>query len=146
MKNWYVLAVAILAGFLVGLAGGYYSTVRYLLDPARSALRTVALAEYETLASLQYKHADIDQAREALSGFLDFMRQVRALPDSDAALERPDTYLTYLRLASLEEAAGNGDAARDYLAKAQQAATSGGKVPSTEMLLRTLPEMDAFIP
>ena len=94
-----------------------------------------APAAYGKLAVLQHEQADTPHARQALLGFTNFSRSVSKLPSAqqDKALQI-DTGRVYLRLAALEELAGNGSLSHQYLLSAQESFRRFGReIPEEEL-------------
>lgn len=83
--------------------------------------QTLALSEYETLANLQYKQADPLHGAHAQLDLLRFMQQLQA--KQQIAVPRAldyDRARVLMRLAMLEEQAGDNDQFQRYLRQAQE--------------------------
>ncbi len=81
----------------------------------------LALSEYETLAGIQYKESDFPQAKFAMLDLLKFMDEMET--NNGLELQRSadlDRGIAYMRLAFLEEKAGNASESTAYIHKAQQ--------------------------
>jgi hypothetical protein len=94
-----------------------------------------AADKYDQLSLLQYDQADTEHARQALLGFTVFSRSVSKLHSAqgDKAL-LIDTGRAYLRLAAIEESAGNSNLSHQYVLSAQQSFRSMGReIPEVEL-------------
>jgi len=90
---------------------------------------------YAELSNLQYDQADTEHARQALLGFTNFSDSMSKLHSAkgDKAL-LIDTGRAYLRLAAIEERAGNSSLSRQYVLHAQQSFRSMGRdIPEAEL-------------
>jgi hypothetical protein len=108
---------AMIVGFPFGFAFGNRS--RHDSKPTLSYV--LALSEYETLAGLQYKEADVPHGKDALLNLLRFMDHVEA--DSNPAIRSQidlDRGIAYMRLALLAEKRGDAAEYKDYVVKAQE--------------------------
>jgi hypothetical protein len=92
-------------------------------------------AGYSSLAQLQYEQADTEHARQAMLGFTAFSKSMSKLPSAqgDKALVI-DTGRTYLRLAAIEELAGNSNLSHQYVLSAQESFKRMGRdIPEEEL-------------
>jgi len=109
------------AGLIVGSLVGFGLGHRSFDEGTEMLSDILALGEYETLASLQYKETDTPHARQALLGLLEFMDEMevnnRGRIQKEMYLDRG---VAYMRLALLEEKSGNISGAKDYVQKAQE--------------------------
>ena len=101
-----------------------------------------AAAGFGSLALLQYEQADAQHARHALLSFADFSKSMSKLPSAqgDKAL-LIDVGRTYLRLAALEELAGNSRLSHQYVLSAQDRFRSMGRDIPEEELNRQVTKM-----
>jgi hypothetical protein len=134
MKALKFCGVALSSGLLIGALGGWY--VGRTWTRGHTILWEMsAEAEYSQFALLQYDEADTQHARQALLSFADFSKSMSKLPSArtDKAI-LIDTGRTYLKLAALEELAGNGALSHRYVLSAQQSFRSmGTDVPEEKL-------------
>jgi hypothetical protein len=134
MKTVKFCGIAGSTGLLIGLLLGWHLGRSF--TRGRVNLEEMsAPAAYGKLAALQYERADTPHARQALLGFTNFSRSVSKLPSAqqDKALQI-DTGRVYLRLAALEELAGNGSLSHQYLLSAQESFRRFGReIPEEEL-------------
>ncbi len=131
-----LLALAgLVAGMPIGVAFGHRS-----FDRGTDMLSAIlALGEYETLASLQYKESDLPHARQALLDLLKFMDETEAIDRQGIQKEIDlDRGIAYMRLALLEDKAGNASEAKDYIRKAQESLKKRDGNETSEEKLREL--------
>ncbi len=127
-------SIALASGLVIGaLAGRHFGRT---MGAGQAILwENSAAAGYEQLALLQYEQADTDHSRQALLGFTNFSKSVDRLQSarSDQALF-VDTGRAYLRLAAIEELAGNNTLAHQYVLAAQQCFKSMGRdIPEPDL-------------
>ena len=92
-------------------------------------------AEYSSFAILQYQQADAQHARQALLGFVNFAKQIDHLPDGQPdKILLTDVGLSYVRLARLEEQAGNTELSQQYVSLAQDSFKAAGRDYSRETI------------
>jgi hypothetical protein len=87
------------------------------------------------LPLLQHEQADPEHARQALLGFTNFSKSMSKLHSAkgDKAL-LIDTGRTYLRLAAIEELAGNPSLSHQYVLSARDSFKSMGRdIPEEEL-------------
>lgn len=128
------LGIAVLAGLLIGALLGWrlgntFTGGQIVLEEMSAG------AGYGSLALLQYEQADTEHARQALVGFTDFSKSTSKLPSAqgDQALML-DTGRTNLRLAALEESAGNGALSHQYVLSARESFRSLGRdIPEEDL-------------
>jgi hypothetical protein len=113
-KITYVVAVilGLVGGLLVGFRAGTSASIS-LFDAQRMA----ATAELTDFSYMQYKHADPQNAKEALltcAKFLEEMEQEK--PDN---MQKHDLVLAYARLAVLEDAGQNAEQSQAYMNQAR---------------------------
>lgn len=114
-------------------------------EGAQSMSEVYALGEYETLASMQYKSATSGEAKQANIELLQFMQEMET---SHKRLNQKsidgDRGFVYMRLALLEQRAGNLDSSRAYIQQAQASfAKRGDKAFSPEKELQGMAKFDA---
>jgi len=129
----------IVVGLAIGAVSGVVHGRRSLGQGSEVLSQSFALAEYETLASLEYKEADPTHAKQALLDLLAFMDQMEAA--NRVAIQKSldlDRGITYMRLAMLEERAGNNDLARGYVGRAQMSFKKRDNSDISEDRLREL--------
>jgi hypothetical protein len=115
-------ALFFLAAATLGFPLGYWHAQRTVGEGARMFSESIALSEYETLAYLQYKQADAQHGAQAEQDLLNFMQQVQA--KQKIATPRAFAYdkaQTLMRLALLDENAGNFAGYQNHLQQAQEA-------------------------
>jgi len=134
MKALKFCGIALASGLILGVFFGGYIGRTWAAGGA-ILWEVSAAAGYEQLASLQSDQADPDHARQALLGFTDFSRSMTKLHSAqgDKAL-LVDTGRTYLRLAAIEELAGNSNLSHKYVLDAQQSFKSMGRKISEQDL------------
>ena len=82
----------------------------------------LALKEFEVLTSLQYKESDPQRGRTALLDIPSFMRRMESEEKLSASIQRGvdlDRGITYMRLAVLDERAGNIESSKQFIRQAQ---------------------------
>jgi len=139
MKRTLRFLALIVVGLAIGAVSGVVHGRRSLGQGSEVLSQSFALAEYETLASLEYKEADPTHAKQALLDLLAFMDQMEAA--NRVAIQKSldlDRGLTYMRLAMLEERAGNNDLARGYVGRAQMSFKKRDNSDISEDRLREL--------
>ena len=92
-------------------------------------------AGYNSLSQLQYEQADTKHARQAMLGFTAFSRSMSKLPSAQGDKTiLIDMGRTYLRLAAIEELAGNTNLSHQYVLRAQESFKSMGRdIPEAEL-------------
>lgn len=133
MKALKLCAIALSSGLFVGVVAGSYMGT--WIDGALIWREMSAATGYAELSNLQYDQADMEHARQALLGFTKFSQSMAKLhsAQSDRALLL-DTGRAYLRLAAIEERAGNSSLSRQYVLNAQQSFRSMGRdIPEAEL-------------
>ena len=102
-----LVVVGLISGLPLGIRLGHRS-----FDRGNEIFSDVlAFSEYETLAGIQYKESDIPHAKLALLDLLKFMDEMKT--NNRLELQRSaelDRGFAYMRLAFLEERAGNTSA------------------------------------
>ncbi len=139
MKRTLRFLALIVVGLAIGAVSGVVHGRRSLGQGSEVLSQSFALAEYETLASLEYKEADATHAKQALLDLLAFMDQMEAA--NRVAIQKSldlDRGITYMRLAMLEESAGNNDLARGYVGRAQMSFKKRDNSDISEDRLREL--------
>lgn len=129
------IVLGLAAGLPLGLGVGH----RSFDEGTRTLSDILALGEYETLTSMQYKQSDVSHARGALLDLLKFMDQMEA--NHRAEIQKAidlDRGVTYMRLAMLEEKSGNVQQARDDIGKAQESMKKRDGKDAPENKLREL--------
>jgi len=139
MKRTLRFLALIVVGLAIGAVSGVVHGRRSLGQGSEVLSQSFALAEYETLAKLEYKEADPTHAKQALLDLLAFMDQMEAA--NRVAIQKSldlDRGITYMRLAMLEERAGNNDLARGYVGRAQMSFKKRDNSDISEDRLREL--------
>jgi hypothetical protein len=134
MKALKLSSIALSIGLVMGGLAGWHVGKTWVGGQA-ILWEMSGAAGYGSLALLQYEQADTEHARQALLGFTAFSRSMSKLPSAqgDKAL-LIDTGRTYLRLAAIEELAGNGDLSHQYVLSAQESFKSMGReIPEEEL-------------
>ncbi|HXX71234.1 MAG TPA: hypothetical protein VEI55_03015 [Candidatus Acidoferrum sp.] len=122
MKLFAKHALLLLAAACVGFPLGFWHAQSTIGVGAAMLSQGLALSEYETLADLQYKQADAEHGEQAQLDLLHFMQQMQA--KEKIALPRAFAYdeaKVQMRLALLEEQAGNEEGFQQHLEQAQKA-------------------------
>ena len=124
LKFW---SVALAAGLLIGFPVGWHLG-RVMTKGLFVLGETMASDGYDSLALLQYDQADTEHAHQALLGFAAFSTSMRKLPSAqgDNAL-LIEAGRTYLRLAALDELAGNPTLSHQDVLHAQESFRSMGR-------------------
>ncbi len=113
--------LAFIVGLGVGISVGAAHTSRAVRDSARWMSTTASLGTYAALAHLQYRYADEQHARIALSDFLSFAQQAKSAGKvSDGRAFSLDVAHAYMRLAGLDRRDGNMEGYRANLSRAQE--------------------------
>ena len=144
MKTLKFCSTAVLSGLVIGVLGGWHFGV--VITKGRLIWEEMfASAGYGQLALVQYDQADPEHARQALLSFTDFSKSMTNLPSAqgDKAL-MVDVGRAYLKLAAIEELAGNGDLSRQYVLSAQQSFRSVGKNIAEEKLNQEVTRITAL--
>jgi hypothetical protein len=134
MKALRFYAIAVVSGLLIGtLAGWHYGRIitqgQFVLE------EMLAGAGHSQLALLQYDQADSEHARQALLSDTNFSKSLAKLPSAqgDKAL-LIDTGRNYLRLAALEQLAGNTSLSHQYVHNAQESfRRMGSDIPEEKL-------------
>jgi hypothetical protein len=140
LKFW---IVALSAGLLIGLPLGWH--LGSVITKGLFVLgENMASDGYNSLALLQYDQADTEHARQALLGFADFSTSMRKLPSAqgDNAL-LIEAGRTYLRLAALDELAGNRILSHQDVLHAQETFRSMGRDIPEEKLNQEVAKITA---
>jgi hypothetical protein len=134
MKILKFCSIALSSGLLVGVLLGWHVGKTWT-DGQQVLWEMSAPAGYGSLALLQYEQADAEHARQAVLGFTNFSKSMRKLPSakSDQAL-LIDTGRAYLKLAAIEELAGNAGLSHQYVLHAQESFRSMGREIPEEKL------------
>jgi hypothetical protein len=131
----------LVVGLPMGLALGHRS-----FDPWTKTFSDIlALAEYETLTTAQYKQSDVPHAIDALLDLLRFMDQMET--NHRTGIQKAidlDRGVTYMRLALLDEKSGSVQQASVDIQKAQESMKKrDGTDVSAEKLRRLVAKYDA---
>ncbi|MGC1450140.1 MAG: hypothetical protein WA830_08900 [Candidatus Sulfotelmatobacter sp.] len=127
MKALKFCCIALVSGLVIGALVGRH--IGRTTGGGQAILWEMsAAAGYEQLTLLQYEQADTDHSRQALLGFTNFSKSMSRLHSAqgDKAL-LVDTGRAYLRLAAIEELAGNGSLSHQYVLDAQHTFKSMGR-------------------
>lgn len=112
--------VVFIVGLSVGISLGSAHTSRTVREGARWMSETASLGMYAALAHLQYRYADEQHARTALSDFVSFAQQAKTAGKiSDGRAFSLDLAHAYMRLAGLDRGDGNMEGYRANLSHAQ---------------------------
>lgn len=136
--------LAVFSGLLIGaLLGWHYG--RVVTQGQLVWEEMLAGAEYGRLALLQYDQADAEHARQALLSDTNFAKSVSRLPSAqwDKA-PLIDTGRNYLRLAAIEELAGNASLSHQYVLDAQESFRSAGRDIPEEKLNQEVAKITAL--
>jgi hypothetical protein len=139
MTNALRYPLIVVLGLAVGVPLGIGLGHRSFDERTRTLSDILALGEYETLTSVQYKQADLPHAREALLDLLRFMDKMEA--NRKAEIQKAidlDRGVTYMRLAFLEEKSGNVQQAQYDIARAQESMKKRDGKDASENELRDL--------
>lgn len=138
----------VLVGLALGAFGGAIYAHRALNRNSRYLSQLLAVSEYEKIALLQYKHADIDHGRQSMRDLLSFMDHVEAsnlVVDEDVF--EFDRSLAYMRLALLDEKSGDIEASRRHIEAAADCAKRLRSTDSSEAHLREVTgKLDSYLP
>jgi hypothetical protein len=144
MKALRFYGIAVVSGLLIGtLAGWHYG--RIITQGQLVLEEMLAGAGYSQLALLQYDQADPEHARQALLSDTNFSKSMSKLPSAqgDKAL-LIDTGRSYLRLAALEQLAGNTSLSHQYVLNAQESFRSMGRDIPEEKLNQEVAKITAL--
>ena len=127
MKTLKFCSAAVLSGLVIGVLGGWHFGA--VITKGRLVWEEMfASAGYGQLCLVQYDQADPEHARQALLSFTDFSKSVTHLPSAQGDKALPiDTGRSYLKLAAIEEVAGNAALSHQYLLSAQESFRSIGR-------------------
>jgi hypothetical protein len=134
MKALRFCGIAVLSGLLIGAFLGWHYG-RTITDGQLIWQEMLAGTEYGWLALSQYDQADAEHARQALLSDTNFARSMSKLPSAqgDKAL-LTDTGRNYLRLAAIEDLAGNISLSHQYVLDAQESFRStGSEIPEAKL-------------
>jgi hypothetical protein len=137
MKSAIRYVVLILVGLILGLPLGIRLGHRSFDRGNEIFSDVLALSEYETLAGIQYKESDFPHAKLALLDLLKFMDEMET--NNRLELQRSaelDRGIAYMRLAFLEEKAGNASESAAYIHKAQAVLSKRASGEQSEEHLR----------
>jgi hypothetical protein len=138
----------ILIGLMIGGGSGAISAHHRLNRNFKMLSQMMAVSEYQNLALLQYKYADLYHARQSMQDLLSFMNQVEksGLAVDKGAFEF-DRSLAYMRLALLDEKSGDVEASRKHIAEAADCSTRIGNKDASEANLRQVAtKLDYYLP
>jgi len=137
MRRFMKYALLLLAAACVGFPVGFWHAHSTIGDGAAMLSQTLALSEYETLANLQYKQADAEHGAQAELDLLHFMQQLQARQKIALAREFAyDEAKVQMRLALLEEQAGDYAGYQQHLQQAQETLSNADKRWYTEKQVR----------
>ncbi|MFZ0951632.1 MAG: hypothetical protein WAN17_05155 [Candidatus Sulfotelmatobacter sp.] len=144
MKTLKFCTTAVLSGLVVGVLvgwhfGGVITKGRLLWE------EMFASAGYGQLALVQCDQANPEHAREALVSFTDFSKLLGKLPSAkeDDAL-MIDAARAYLKLAAMEQVAGNPTLSHEYLLSAQESFKNAGNNIPEEKLSKEVTRLAAL--
>lgn len=135
-QRWTLVAIGILA-FAVAFPIGYYLNTR-ASRPAGTLFHIMANAGIEELSLFQYKEAGVPYRREALLTLLNFLQITEGLKHANNKSLNLTIAYTYVRLAMVEEVAGDLNQSHDYVLKAQERFKTAGFKDYSEAHLREL--------
>jgi hypothetical protein len=143
MKTLKFCGIAVSSGLLVGVLVGWHFG-RTITDGRLMWEEMLAGAGHGQLALLQYDQADPEHARQALLSDTNFSKSMTKLPSAqgDKAL-LIDTGRNYLRLAALEQLAGNASLSHQYVLNAQESFRSMGRDIPEEKLNQEVAKITA---
>jgi hypothetical protein len=144
MKTLKFSSIAVLSGLVLGVLGGWH--FGGVITKGRLVWEEMfASAGYGQLALVQYDQADPEHARQALLSFTDFSKSMTKLPSAqgDKAL-MVDAGRAYLKLAAIEERAGNSKLSHQYVLHAQQCFGSIGRNFTEEKLNQEVTRITAL--
>jgi hypothetical protein len=143
MKTLKLCGLAVLSGLLIGVFVGWHFG-RTITDGRLIWEEMFAGAGHGQLALLQYDQADPEHARQALLSDTNFSKSIAKLPSAqgDKAL-LIDTGRNYLRLAALEQLAGNNSLSHQYVLNAQESFRSMGRDIPEEKLNQEVAKITA---
>ena len=121
------LGLALVVGLGAGISVGViYARHTIGLSNGRMS-QWAAVGTYAALAHLQYRYADEQHARAALSDFISFAQQAKTAGKiSDGGAFGLDVAHTYMRLAGLDRRDGNMEGYRANLSRAQEVLRESG--------------------
>ncbi|MGA2374192.1 MAG: hypothetical protein ABSF72_01640 [Candidatus Sulfotelmatobacter sp.] len=120
MKTLKFCSTAVLSGLVIGVLGGWH--FGGVITKGRLIWEEMfASAGHGQLALVQYDQADPEHARQALLSDIDFSKSMAKLPSAqgDQAL-LIDMGRSYLKLAAIEDLAGNSALSHQYVLSAQE--------------------------
>jgi hypothetical protein len=144
VKTLKFCSMAVLSGLVIGVLGGWH--FGGVITKGRLLWEEMfASAGYGQLALVQYDQADPEHARQALLSFTDFSKSLSKLPSAreDDAL-MIDTGRAYLKLAAMEEVAGNAALSRLYVINAQESFRGIGRDIPEEKLNKEVTRLAAL--
>jgi hypothetical protein len=144
MKALALCGIAVSSGLLIGIVGGWHFG-KTITNGRLIWEEMFASAGYGQLALWQYDQADPEHARQALLSFTEFAKSMTKLPSAqgDKAL-MVDAGRAYLKLAALEEVAGNGARSHQYVLNAQESFRSIGRDIPEEKLNQEVTRITAL--
>ncbi len=138
MKITFV-ATAVL-GLAVG-AGFGYSEATDLSESSQSVEPSIASSVVSDYAARQFRNADPDHARQAVQLEISIRKRLRAATQDSG--EDGHVGFAYVRLAVIEDAAGNEEAGRQAMAEARTwFKPRPGQPPSDDQLKDVLKKLD----
>jgi hypothetical protein len=144
VKTLKFCSTAVLSGLVIGVLGGWHfggviTNYRLIWE------EMFASAGYGQLALVQYDQADPEHARQALLSFTEFAKSMTRLPSAqrDKVLI-VDAGRAYLKLAAIEEFAGNSALSHQYVLNAQESFRSIGRDISEEELNQEVTKITAL--
>lgn len=115
------LGLALVVGLGAGISIGVVYSRRTISLSNERMSQWAAVGTYAALAHLQYRYADEQHARTALSDFLSFAQQAKTAGKiSDGKAFSLDVAHAYMRLAGLDRRDGNMEGYRENLSRAQE--------------------------
>jgi|SRR5579859_61220 len=135
-QRWMLVAIGILA-FAVAFPIGYYLNTQ-AFQPITTLFQMTANAGIEELSLFQYKEAGTPYRREALLALLNFLQTAEELKHANSKSLNLTIAYTYVRLAMVEEVAGDLNQSHDYFLKAQERFKTAGLKNYSEAHLREL--------
>jgi hypothetical protein len=127
----------VIVGLTAGAMGGAIFAHRVLTPNSETLSQWLAVAEYENLALLQYKHADTQHARRAMQGLVSFMDRVEMSQlVGDKATFELDRSLANMRLAILDQKSGDIEAYKKHFGVAAEFSQRLGNKDVSEAHMR----------
>ena len=129
----------------IGLPLGAYWINRAPIRNERAMAMLVKEATVDYFAKTQYRYADRENAREALLFAIQVHKEMAGSYALWGKAEISDLGFCYGELSLLEEASGNADLARNYMAKAEETLREAGFHDPSAVYIRKRLENEPFV-